>query len=346
MESPYIFITLFKQKTVLSCTLSYNRYMNELLLNKLSKITNEEKEILAGRKTVDRALYYSDDRKNEIDSSRVLKNGKLIDIRPHTRFIHFPKHTHNYVEFIYMVRGETTHFIDNEKIVLKEGDLLFLNQHATQEIMPASENDIAVNFMVLPQFFDEAFKMISAEQSALRDFIISTLTLKDQKSNYLYFHASNIVPVQNLLENLIWNLLEDEPNKRSMNQITMGLLFLSMINHSDDIEISNNSFDQQITMEVLRYIDTEYKDASLSVFASSHNMDIYTISRIIKKQTGSTFKQLLEARKLDQACFLLKNTTLTVEEIALNIGYENLSFFYRLFQKNYQLTPREYRLKA
>lgn len=318
--------------------------MNEILLKKLSKITDEEKEILDGRKTVNRALYYSDERKNEIDSARVLKNGKLIDIRPHTRFIHFPKHSHNYVEFIYMVKGETTHYIDDEEIVLKEGDLLFLNQHATQEIMPAGENDIAVNFMILPQFFDEAFRMISAEQSSLRDFIVSCLTATDQKSNYLYFHASDLIPVQNLLENLIWNLLEDEPNKRSLNQITMGLLFLSIINHSEEIRISDSSFDRQITMEALRYINTEYQNASLTEFAAKNSIDVYTLSRIIKKQTGSTFKSLLKTRRMNQACFLLKNTSLTIEEIAYHVGYENISFFYRLFQQTYGIKPRDYRI--
>ena len=320
--------------------------MNEKLLDKLSRITPEEEEILSGKKGIDRTLYYSDDRKDEIDSARVLANGKLIDIRPHTRFVHFPRHTHNYVEFVYMAKGETTHFIDEEKIVLGEGDLLFLNQHAIQEILPAGKEDIAVNFMILPQFFDEAFRMISAEHNSLRDFIVSCLTLKDSRSNYLYFHAADIVPVQNLLENLIWNLLEDEPNKRSMNQITMGLLFLSMINHSEELKISDHSFDRQITMEVLRYIDTGYKDATLSDFAREHNIDVYTLSRIIKKQTGSTFKKLLEERRLDQACFLLKNTTLTIEDISINIGYENLSFFYRLFQKTYSLTPRSYRMRS
>ncbi|MBQ1300354.1 MAG: cupin domain-containing protein, partial [Erysipelotrichaceae bacterium] len=97
--------------------------MNELLLAKLSEITEEEREILNGKKDVNRSLYYSDSKKDEIDSSRVLKNGKLIDIRPHTRFIHFPRHTHNYVEFVYMVSGKTTHIIDGEEITLNEGDL-------------------------------------------------------------------------------------------------------------------------------------------------------------------------------------------------------------------------------
>ena len=123
--------------------------MNESLLNKLSAITSEEKEILEGKGGVNRALYYASDHSKEIDSARVLENGKLIDIRPHTRFVHFPKHTHNYVEFVYMVKGTTTHIIDDETVVLHEGDLLFMNQHAPQEILPASEEDIAVNFMTV-----------------------------------------------------------------------------------------------------------------------------------------------------------------------------------------------------
>ena len=322
---------------------SYNGIMNGLLADRLSRITEEEREILNGKKDVNRSLYYSSSKKDEIDSSMVLKNGKLIDLRPHTRFIHFPAHTHNYVEFVYMARGNTTHIIDGETILLNEGDLLFLNQHAVQEILPAGENDIAVNFMILPQFFDEVFKMIAAEQSSLKDFIISCLTSRQLASNYLYFHAKDVLPVQNLLENLIWNLLEDEPNKRRLNQVTMGLLFMSMINHSDQIRVSENSFDQQLTMDVLRYIDTKYRTATLTAFASEHAMDLCTVSRIIKKQTGSTFSGLLENRRMEQACFLLSNTNLTVEEIADNTGYENLSFFYRLFRRSYGVTPGEYR---
>lgn len=320
--------------------------MNKKLLNKLNKISKEEQDILDGKEVVNRALYYSDEKENEVDSARVLKNGKLIDIRLHTRFIHFPKHTHNYIEIVYMAKGSTTHFIDDEKIILNEGDLLFLNQHASQEILPASKDDIAVNFMVLPQFFDEDFKAVMKEENSLRDFIIGCLTKEDKSSsNYLYFKARDIIPVQNLIENLIWNLLEDESNKRSLNQITMSLLFLSLINHTEEIKISKNSYEQSITMDLLRYIDTHYQDATLSKFANDKRIDIYTLSRIIKKQTGQTFKSILENKKLNQACFLLKNTPLTIEEISLNVGYENLSFFYRLFHKVYGMTPRDYRLK-
>ena len=119
-------------------------------------------------------------------------------MRPHTRFVHFPKHRHNYVEIIYMCRGTTTHIIDGSRVVLEEGDLLFLNQHAEQEILPAGETDIAVNFIILPEFFDTAFWMMR-EKNALREFLMGTLGGNYGLSSYLYFHVSNILPVQNLV---------------------------------------------------------------------------------------------------------------------------------------------------
>ena len=83
-----------------------------------------------------------------IDSKKLLQKGKLIQVRPHTRFVHFPKHTHNYIEVIYMCQGRTTHIINGTEVILEAGDLLFLNQNAVQEILPAGRDDIAVNFIV------------------------------------------------------------------------------------------------------------------------------------------------------------------------------------------------------
>ena len=138
--------------------------MNQELIQSLSVITEEEQKILAGSADIDRTLYM--DREDMvIDSDKLLEAGQLITIRPHTRFVHFPEHTHNYVEVIYMCRGETIHVVDGRELKLKEGELLFLNQHAVQEIQPAGQDDIAVNFIILPEFFDTAFRMIGRRRT-------------------------------------------------------------------------------------------------------------------------------------------------------------------------------------
>ena len=324
--------------------------MNAEIIKKLSVITDEEKAILSGEEHINRELYYSSEKtkgnKDEVDSSRVLQDGKLIDMRPHVRFIHFPLHTHNYVEFIYMCQGETTHIIDGQRITLKQGDILFMNQHAGQEILPAGENDIAVNFMILPQFFDKAFSMLENEVNPLRDFLISCLTKKDIGGNFLYFSVSSVPQIQNIIENLIWNMLteSDKNDYRMINQVTMGLLFINLLEHSDTLKTSRPSYDQEIVFGLLRYIDNDYQSATLSSFSKKVKEDEYVLSRMLKKNTGQTFKELLQAKRLSKACELLKNTDISVADISVLVGYDNTSFFHRLFRRTYNVSPREYRL--
>lgn len=42
-----------------------------------------------------------------IDAAKLLDDGKLIQIRTHTRFVHFPVHTYNFVEVVYMCEGRS-----------------------------------------------------------------------------------------------------------------------------------------------------------------------------------------------------------------------------------------------
>ena len=73
--------------------------MNRQLMDRLRVITEEERRILEGQSGVDKALY-TREREFTIDSRQMLRDGRLIDVRPHTRFVHFPEHRHNYVEIV------------------------------------------------------------------------------------------------------------------------------------------------------------------------------------------------------------------------------------------------------
>ena len=112
------------------------------ILVKLLPITDEEMAILAGE-GVDKSIYTTHGG-SVIRSKKLLSEGRLIRVRTHTRFVHFPEHTHDFIEAVYMCSGQTTHIINGKKLILKEGELLFLGQNARQEILPAGEKDIAV----------------------------------------------------------------------------------------------------------------------------------------------------------------------------------------------------------
>lgn len=313
--------------------------MNHELLEKLKKITPEEQRIIDGEENIDRDIYM-ENKEDVINSKKVLGNGKLIDMRPHTRFIHFPEHSHDYVEIVYMCSGQTSHIINGNLIELKAGEILFLCQGAKQEILPATMEDVAVNFIVLPEFFDSTLQMIGEEDTPLRRFLIECLKNNRNSKGYLHFEVSDLLPVQNLMENLIWTLLYGTPNKRNINQTTMGLLFLQLINHTDKLAFVES---EDTAVKVLRYIEENYVSGSLSELSNILHYDVSTLSREIKSKTGKKFIELLQEKRLSQSCFLLKNTDLSIEEVALKIGYDNISFFYRIFKRRYGVSPKIYR---
>ncbi len=319
--------------------------MRQELLNKLSEITPEEQEILDGQTEVHQELY-STGRDFVIDSRLLLEKGRLIEIRPHTRFVYFPSHRHNYVELVYMVSGSMTHIIGGKtKITLQEGDLLFLNQHVYHEILPCGKEDIAVNFLILPEFFDRPLSMIERE-NLLRDFLVSTLAGTNELSDYLYIQAKGIVPVENLIENMIWALMQHQGMMDTINQTSMGLLLMNLSRFADSISRSDpDKLDQNQIFAVLDYVEHHYQSGTLAEISEILHQPTYAVSRLIKKHTGKNFKEMLQLRKLQQAIYLLKNTTLSIDQIIEHIGYENSSYFYRTFRARYGCSPNEYREK-
>ena len=318
--------------------------MRQELLDMLKRITPEEQELLDGSREI-RKERYTNRRDFVVDSRLLLEKGRLIEIRPHTRFAYFPKHRHNYVEMVYMCAGTTTHIINgSNELVLKEGDLLFLNQNVYHEILPAGEKDLAVNFIILPEFFDRPISMVERE-NILRDFLISTLAGDTAINDYLYIKTKGIIPVENLLENMIWTILGRHPMMDTINQTSMGLLLMNLSRFADQIGRSDPQHEEQSLMfSVLDYIEHHYQNGTLAEISELSHLPTYQVSRILKKRTGKNFKELLQLRRLQQAAYLLQNTTLSIDKIIVHIGYENSSYFYRVFREKYGCSPSEYRL--
>ena len=316
--------------------------MDKALLERLGRITQEERSILDGRTTIDRGLYMGGSG-NRINAQKLLSAGKLITLRAHTRFIHFPEHTHDYVEMVYMCEGTTTHIVNGSRILLQRGELLFLNQSTTHEILEAGEGDIAVNFIVLPDFFSTILPSIGEEETPLRRFLVDCLCGQSSGAGYLHFRVANILPIQNLLENLLLTLLEDTANRRKISQMTMTLLFLQLIGHTETLNTPN--VEQALILRVLSYIETNYARGSLTELANQLHYDIYSLSREIRRRTGKTYTELLQEKRLAQAAFLLKNTDRNIDDIARAVGYENMGYFHRIFKENFRVSPRNYRLQ-
>lgn len=312
------------------------------IMDMLRPLTDEEMSAIEQSGKINTSLY-TDGNIGMIDGKKLLSQGKLITVRNHPRFVHFPEHTHNYIEAVYMCSGESVHIINGEKVVLKEGELLFMGRGARQEILPTGEDDIAVNLIIQPEFFDSETAMLIDEKSPLRRFVFDCMKKDDDASEYIHFKVADVLPVQNLIENLIWSLLKRISGKRKINQMTMGLLLLHLTNYAE--RITYKSEEDRAIIQALSYIEEYYKDGSLTELSKKLHYDFSWYSREIKRRTGNTYTELVQKKRLAQAAFLLKRTDMSIENIAANVGYENVSYFYRLFKTAFGVPPKKYRLE-
>lgn len=317
--------------------------MQQELLDHLKKITEEEQKILDGSAEVDKELYTSG-RDFIVDSRKMLDEGKLITVRTHTRFVHFPAHRHNFIEVLYVCEGSVTNIIDGKKVVVGKGELLFLNQYTKHELLPAGENDIAINFMILPEFFDVAYSM-TGRNNVLADFLVNILRQDEERGQYLYFKVSEVLQIQNLLENMIYSLVTGKGENNRINQTTMGLIFLYLVDSVQYVEMRvPNQYENMISMTTLEYIEQQYKTATLTELCEQLHLPMHTLSKMIKKSTGFNFKELLQRKRLNKAVELMCETDLPINDVIAAVGYENNSYFHRVFKEHYHMTPRAFRV--
>lgn len=317
--------------------------MDEQLMKKLQMITAEEQVYLEEDSHVKKEIYTKKN-KFEVDCQLFLREGKLITVRRHSRFVEFPLHKHNYIEIIYVCAGEITQYIDGKEIRMQQGDMLLLNQHVEHSVKYAGAGDIGINFIVLPEFFDIPLRMMNKE-NIVADFLAGTFRQNNAIPQYLNFQLRGQSAVSNLMENMIISIMGENNNEDIINQYTMGLVFLYLINHIDRLsEDSSHSYEDIVIQATTKYIDIHYQTASLSHIADDFNLSLPALSRMIKKCTGYTFQELLMRKRFQKAVMFLMETELPVEEIAVNIGYENQSYFYRQFKARYGVTPNQYRI--
>ena len=196
----------------------------------------------------------------EIDSALFLKQNRLITVRPHSRFIDFPQHGHNYIEIMYVYHGSVTHVIDHKELVMEQGDMILLNQHVQHSVRRAEYEDIGINFIALPEFFDIPLHMLH-EYNVIAEFLAKIFKRNSPQAHYLLFQMRDHAAVRNLIENMVYSMLRSESNSDILNQYSMGLVFLYLLERMESLK-ENSSQDYKEIMvctEIYRSMASDSK---------------------------------------------------------------------------------------
>ena len=171
--------------------------------------------------------------------------------------------------------------------------------------------------------------------------IIFIICGNKEGANYLYYKVSEVLEIQNLMENLVLIVMGESFNKRKQSQMTMALLFMQLMANTGSLFAQTK--EDTAVIKLLDYIETNYANGSLAEASKILHYDVSWLSREILRKTGKTYTQHIQDKRLTQAAFLLKNTAVKVSDISLLVGYENISYFHRKFAHRYGISPKKYR---
>ena len=102
---------------------------------------------------------------------------------------------------------------------------------------------------------------------------------------------------------------------------------------------------QDIANRALRLIGSKWNDPKLTLndiageLYVSHNYLRY----LIKEKTGMSFVKYVTELRLERAALILSTTDMKVQEVALEVGFEDAGYFTRVFTKKYECSPSKYR---
>lgn len=307
--------------------------IKESILTTLYEINEEEKQ--KNEEILTSSYFVKENNNFIILKNKILTTDHAIHLRKHPRFIDYPEHTHEYIECSYVISGTITHIIEEKEYILTAGDFIVFAKDAKHAIRKCEINDIAMNFIVKPQFLKKIIDA-SSNDTNLSSFLLDSLLLSNKQTFFIFEQISQDLKSQ---VNTIINHYFSNQLSQSINLLfTYILIELFTKNLNKNILIN-----EQLILYTKEYIENEYLTGDLETLSKQLNTNYSYLSSCIKKEFGLSFKQLLQKKRLAMALKLIQQTKIPIKEIAFMVGYENMTFFYRIFKQEYHKNPNSFR---
>lgn len=249
-------------------------------------------------------------------------------------------HWHDDIELIAVLSGEMQYNVNGEVIVLKENEGIIVNARQLHFGFSGKRKECNFICILLHPL------MLCTTSAYERDFILPVL------------HNRNAAFVK-LNNEIIWQkeILKDIERMYSVKNeksapIKVQTLFLNIwiriyenITHENRPEIQNA--DLSILKKMIGFIQQNFAvKISLADIAASGAVGQSKCCKLFAKYIGQTPNMYLTQYRLDKSAKLLKNTDMTVTEIAHAVGFNGSSYYSEAFRKWYGISPSEYRKES
>lgn len=266
-----------------------------------------------------------------------------ICLSKHYRYTPVFSHKHIFFELVYVVSGHCQQIINGQEMTLSQGQFCIIAP-LTSHSIGVFDDSIILNIIIRRKTFIEIFNNLLRHSNKITDFVNQSLYLV-QQANYIIMDTAQDITLRNMvLDMYIQYEYKKKFNELILNTELMFLISKILQNYEDKIEIPHKPYNgNKEILKIITYVEKNYKTATLMDVSATFNYSQSYLSRLIKKETGKSFTEIVLSLKFDKARTMLETTNISINEIAYVTGFENNENFYRLFKKRFHMTPGDYR---
>ena len=256
------------------------------------------------------------------------------------RSFQIPVHWHDEFEIIYVKSGFLTVSISGENYIGKPGDA-FVVSPGNLHFMGSQTGNVDYFTFLFP------LKYISFRT----DDILDDKLLEPLNSGHLIISPEIEDTVKEQCEQLveIYGAKKEESQSKITAQIKTKIILLQFILElwkKGFIVENDTSGKNTVEKEMVSYIQQNFTGKILlKEFGEQFHLSEKYISRYFKEHFHITISQYVTYLRLEHAKQLLQDTDIPVTEVAMQSGYQNVSYFIRSFKKTYGMSPLKYRNK-
>lgn len=265
---------------------------------------------------------------------------------PNAPIVHW--HWHDEVEFQYIQKGQAYITCEEDNITVSEGDIIFINQAVRHFVTPAGEEGVILSSVVVNPTFILGLGQLELENKyvtpiiANRSFNYLHITVNDRQHQQFLLPLKQLIalnqdlsPCYELLSKSailqLWKLLYDQ--------------LPAEFTASSKISARTANQDAHRVKQAMIYIREHYTEpVALNDIASSILVSRSECCRCFKRATGlSPIEYLMKYRITEATRHMHRKTHESISEIAGAVGFNNISYFNKIFKKYIGCTPTEYR---
>ncbi len=271
--------------------------------------------------------------------------GKDVFVFLNMPYLERAPHFHDFFEITYVLNGGCTFYFEGATVSLSEGDVCITSPQAGHS-QPLEPNCFALSIVVRKSAFNSTFSGLLTRQDLVSLFLRNSLCERP-RANFILLHTGGDREAFCTVQALT---LESNQEEQYSNACAVSLLNLFLIRALRVSQTAVTLYHYENYSEkgldftlVLRYIQQNYQTVTLSSLAEAFHFSETYLSKLIHKNMGHSFTDVVRALKMERAMDFLMNTPMKVSEIAAAVGYDSVDHFSRTFRRTYGMSPQRYR---